>query len=200
VKTARVAVLAALVVALAVPALAFDAKQTFKKNTFVLSGEAGFGEQTNMIEDHRRPSGFEFWNLGVRFGWLPFGVSADGSPLVGSFEVGLEPFYQHYTEPRSAYYAGLAAVFRYHFLGLGRVVPYAELFMAAGGTDVRAREVDSDFAFLLQGGPGLSVFVTDRTAIYGGYRFQHVSNGNTQSPNRGFEAHTGVFGVSYFFP
>ncbi len=52
---------------------------------------------------------------------------------------------------------------------------------------------------MLWGGAGLSYFVTDRAALYGGYRFQHVSNGNTDSPNRGFESHTGVAGVSFFF-
>jgi opacity protein-like surface antigen len=61
------------------------------------------------------------------------------------------------------------------------------------------REIDSEFAFLIQGGVGVSVFLTDRVAIYGGYRMQHVSNGNTSSPNRGFESHTGLGGVSYYF-
>jgi hypothetical protein len=41
--------------------------------------------------------------------------------------------------------------------------------------------------------------VTDRTAIYAGYRWTHVSNGNTSDPNRGFESHTGVLGMSLFF-
>jgi hypothetical protein len=27
----------------------------------------------------------------------------------------------------------------------------------------------------------------------------HASNGNTKQPNRGFEAHSGVVGVSFFF-
>jgi len=47
---------------------------------------------------------------------------------------------------------------------------------------------------------GASYFLTDRIAPYVGYRIQHVSNGNTSSPNRGFESHTGVAGVSFYFP
>lgn len=201
----RLGMMVAVVLTLVVPGFAadgketFDAKATFRKNALVVSLEGGFGEQQN-IEDHRLQTGIEFWNTGVRFSFLPFGVSLDGNPLTGALEVGLEPFYQHYTRPREAYFIGLGAGFRYHFLALGRVVPYAELFLSAGTTDLRSREIDSEFAFLLQGGPGLSIFLTDHTALYGGYRFQHVSNGNTSSPNRGFEAHTGVFGVSVFFP
>ncbi len=196
--TIRFASLAlALVLTVAAPAAAYDAKQTFRKGAVVISAEAGYGEQSN-IEDHRFQTGFEFWNAGVRFSMLPFEPTSWG-PMSGSLEIGLEPFYQRYTDPTGAFFGGLGAVFRYHFLELGRVVPYVELFAAAGGTDLESREIDSAFTFLLQGGPGLSVFVTDHTAIYAGYRFQHVSNGNTSRPNRGFEAHTGVAGVSIFF-
>jgi opacity protein-like surface antigen len=178
------------------PACGFDAVQTFAPGTFVLSLEGGGGSQSNL--EGNGETGLEFWNAGVRFGLLPWGVVGSGI-FRGALEVGLEPFYQRYTDPVRAYFAGLAAVGRYHFLSLGRVVPYAELFGAAGGTNLRVPEIDSDFTFLLQGGVGLSVFVTDRLAIYGGYRFQHVSNGNTDDPNRGFESHTGVAGVSYYF-
>lgn len=197
--TARLAlVVLGVALLLAAPAAAYDAKQTFKKGAVVVSAEGGYGEQAN-IEDHRFQTGFEFWNAGARFSLLPFEPLAAG-PLTGALEIGLEPFYQRYIDPRDAFYAGLGAVFRYHVLALGRVVPYVELFAGAGGTDLRAREIDSDFAFLLQGGPGVSVFVTDRTAVYAGYRFQHVSNGNIARPNRGFESHTGILGVSLFFP
>jgi opacity protein-like surface antigen len=179
------------------PAWGFDAAQTFAPGAYVLSVEAGGGSQFN-LEGERDQTGLEFWNTGIRFGLLPWGVVGSGI-FRGAFEVGLEPFYQRYTDPVRAYFAGLAAVGRYHFLALGRVVPYAELFAGAGGTDLRVREIDSDFTFLLQGGAGLSVFLTDHVAVYGGYRFQHVSNGNTDTPNRGFESHTGVAGVSYYF-
>ena len=77
-------------------------------------------------------------------------------------------------------------------------MPYAELAGAAGGTDLRVREIDSDLSFLLWGGVGVSVFVTDSTAVYAGYRFEHNSNGNTSQPNRGWESHVGVVGVSYY--
>jgi opacity protein-like surface antigen len=88
----------------------------------------------------------------------------------------------------------------YHFLSFSRVVPYVELFGAAGGTDLKRPEIDSRFTFLLHGGVGASVFVTDVVAIYAGYRLQHVSNGNTSRPNHGFESHTGIAGVSWVFP
>jgi opacity protein-like surface antigen len=186
-----------VVLAAATGAGAFEAAQTFQPGSFVISAEAGYGEQVN-TEDRHLFTGLELMNAGIRFGFLPFGPVGPG-PLRGSLEVGLEPLYQRYLDPVDAFFAGLGATFRYHFLALGRFVPYAEVAGFAGGTDLRTPEIDSDFTFLVWGGVGASFFVTDRAAIYGGYRYQHVSNGNTERPNRGFESHTGVVGVSFFF-
>ena len=191
-------ILAALAMLIAIsPAHAYDPDQTFVQGSIVVSPEVGYGEQFN-FEDQRVFSGIEFMSIGVRFGWLPFEPVGPG-PLRGSLEVGLQPLYQRYLEPRDAYFAGLGVTGRYHLLSFGRVVPYGELAAFAGGTDLRVREIDSDFTFLLWAGAGASVFVTDRTAIYAGYRWTHVSNGNTSDPNRGFESHTGVLGMSLFF-
>lgn len=180
------------------PAAAYDPNEVWTKGSWVWSLEGGYGAQFN-LEGHRDPSDIEFFMVGARWSLLPLGISGPQSPLRGALELGLEPIYLHYTEPDDAYYAGLAAVGRYHFLDLGRFVPYVEAAAAAGGTNLRVKEIDSDFAFLLVAGLGASVFVTDRHAVYAGYRLTHNSNGNTDSPNRGWEAHTAVVGISFFF-
>lgn len=184
--------------ALAAPASAFDNTQTFAKGTYVLSVEGGRGAQFN-LEGHRTESDLEFFDLGVRASLLPFERFGGDGPLGGALEIGVEPFYQRYTGPKPAFWAGLAAVFRYHVLALGRFVPYAELAAAAGGTDLRVHEIASDFSFLLWGGVGGSVFITDSTALYAGYRYEHNSNGNAARPNRGWDSHVGVAGLSYYF-
>lgn len=195
----RIAAALAWLLLSAAPASAFDPEQTFKKGTFVLSGEGAYGWQVD-LENKNNVTYLEFYDVGVRFSLLPFEPLGRDHFWYGSLEVGLEPLYQHYTEPKQAFWAGLTAVLRYHFLGLGRVVPYVELGGAAGGTDLEIPEIRSSFAFLAFGGVGTSVFISDKTALYAGYRFQHVSNGNTSQPNRGFEAHVGVAGVSFYFP
>lgn len=186
-----------LILLVVAPALGFDANQTFSKGTTLLSVEGGGGHQSN-LQGHRVQTGLDLWYLGVRYSLLPFEPAGPGI-LRGSFEAGLEPIFQKYVGPKDAFFAGLGAQARWHFLSLGRFVPYVEGGAAAGGTDLRAIEINSDFAFLLNVGVGASLFVTDRVALYGGYRLIHVSNGNTSRPNRGFEAHTGLAGVSYFF-
>jgi lipid A 3-O-deacylase PagL len=177
-------------------ASAWDAAQTFHKGALIVSTEGGGGVQDSI--DPGFESGLEFWNAGLRVSTLPFNPGGPG-PLYGAFEVGLEPYYQHYTTPVHADFGGLGLSLRYHFLSLGRFVPWVEAFGAAGGTDLRIPEIRSDFTFLVHGGVGVSFFVTDHLALYTGYRLQHVSNGNTSQPNRGFESHTGVAGVSWFF-
>jgi opacity protein-like surface antigen len=185
----------------AAPALAFDATPTFKKGSTVLSLEGGGGHQDN-LEGHRVQSGLDLWYVGVRYSLLPF-EPAGPSILRGAFEIGLEPVVQIYENPPGkrgdSYYAGLGVQLRWHLLSFGRFVPYFEGGASAGGTNLRVREIDSDLAFLLTLGAGASLFITENTAIYAGYRLVHVSNGNTDRPNRGFEAHTGLLGISYYF-
>jgi opacity protein-like surface antigen len=185
----------------ATPALAFDSAQVFRKSATVLSVEAGGGNQEN-LEGHRVQSNLDLWYLGVRYSLLPF-APVGPSILHGSFEVGVEPIVQVYSniphKDGDAFWAGLGFHLRWHFLSLGRFVPYIDGGAGAGGTNLRVKEIDSDIAFRLHFGAGASVFVTDNVALFAGYRLVHISNGNIESPNRGFEAHTGLLGMSYYF-
>jgi lipid A 3-O-deacylase len=198
IRSALTALALSIVLAAVMPASAFDPEDTFSKGTFVLSGEGTYGWQFN-LENKSRVTYLEFYDIGARFSLLPFEPIGRGHFWYGALEVGLEPLYQHYTTPKQAFWAGLSAVARYHFLSLGRFVPYIEIAGSAGGTDLQIREIDSAFAFLLFGGAGASVFVSDKTALYLGYRYQHVSNGNTGQPNRGFESNVVVGGLSFYF-
>jgi Lipid A 3-O-deacylase (PagL) len=178
---------------------AFDAEQTLTRGGYVLSLEGGGGSQSN-LEGLRERHDLDMAYAGVRLSLLPFGTFAKGHPLYGAVEVGLEPIYQQYPSPSRRYYAGLGLEFKYHFLALGRFAPYFEILGAAGSTDLKTRDINSPFAFLLFGGAGAEYFITDRLAIYAGYRLEHVSNAHLYSRNRGFEANTGMAGVSVFFP
>jgi len=200
--TRRIAVVAVLAIGLAASssaAAAFDPEQTFKQGAFVLSLEGGGGSQNN-LEHKQVQTGLDLWYLQGRASMLPLGTSGKDGFLYGALEAGLEPIYQKYAGPVDAYFAGLGLAARYHFLSLGIVVPYLELGAAVGGTDLRVIEINSSFAFRLYGGLGASVFITDSAALYAGYRMVHISNGNASRPNRGFEADTGVAGISLFFP
>ncbi|HTO13537.1 MAG TPA: acyloxyacyl hydrolase [Candidatus Binatia bacterium] len=189
----------ALLLLLSAPAArGYDPNQAFMQGSLVVSPEAAYGHQFD-LEHKDGYTGLDFANIGVRLGWLPFKPLAADTPVYGSLEIGLEPLYQQYISPKQNYFAGLGMTYRYHFLSLGRFVPYFELAAFAGGTNLKVTEIRSDFTFLLWGGVGASYFVSDRTAVYTGYRYEHVSNGHTSTPNRGFESNVGVLGMSFFF-
>ena len=61
----------ALLLAAAPPAWAFDAEETFKKGTFVISPEGTYGWQFN-LENKSRVTFLEFYDVGARFSLLPF--------------------------------------------------------------------------------------------------------------------------------
>jgi opacity protein-like surface antigen len=185
------------VLSLVRPAVAFDPEATFARGTTVLGLQVGGGAANN-VEGHRRVSDISFITETPRLSYLFF--SPFGSGLLRSaFEPGLEGWFQQYLSPHSATAQGLKVTGRYHFIGLGRFVPYLEGTAGAGGTSLRVPEIDSTFTFVLEAGAGLSYFVTDALALNAGYRFQHISNGHISDPNRGFNSDSGVVGVSFYF-
>jgi opacity protein-like surface antigen len=193
---------AAVVTALAVlvfvrPALGYDPEATFARGTTILGLQVGGGAANN-IEDHRSVSDISFITATPRASYLFF--SPFGSGLLRSaVEPGVEGWFQYYLSPHSATAQGLKLALRYHFIGLGRLVPYLEGTAGAGGTSLQVPEINSTFTFVLEAGLGLSYFVNDTVALNAGYRFQHISNGHVSNPNRGFNSDSGVVGVSFYF-
>jgi hypothetical protein len=191
------AVAAMAVLSLARPAPAYDPEATFARGTTIFGLQVGGGAANN-VEAHRDVSDISFITETPRLSYLFF--SPFGSGLLRSvFEPGLEGWFQQYLSPHSATAQGLKVTGRYHFIGLGRFVPYLEGTAGAGGTSLRVSEIDSTFTFVLEAGAGLSYFVADSLALNAGYRFQHISNGHTCDRNRGFNSDSGVVGVSFYF-
>ncbi len=193
--------LGAVVTALAVlafvqPALGFDPEATFARGTTILGLQVG-GGAANDIESHHYVSDISFVNVTPRVSYLFFSPFGRGL-LRSALEPGLEGWFQYYLSQRATA-EGVKLALRYHLIGLGRLVPYIEGTAGAGGTDLEVPEINSAFTFVLEAGAGLSYFVTDTMALNAGYRFQHISNGHTSSPNRGFNSDSGVLGVSFFF-
>jgi hypothetical protein len=56
-----------------------------------------------------------------------------------------------------------------------------------------------DVNFILEGGPGLLIFLSDRTALTVGYRYHHVSNGSKCTPNLGLNSSLFILGLTHFF-
>ena len=195
-RSQSVAVAAMLILGLAGAACGYDPVEEFKRGTIVVTPQIGGGINNN-VEGHERITIIPQVNATVRVSLLPLDPTGQGV-WRGSLETGLEPWLQYYPR-QQATAEGLKLAARYHFLGASPFFPYAELLAGAGATSLKVREVRSSNAFVLEGGLGLSYFVDEGVALTAGYRFQHISNGNTEGPNRGFNSDTAVMGVSIFF-
>ena len=176
---------------------AVEAEQAFAQGTKIFGLQANGGVQNN-IQDEPQTSGIDFIGVQPRFSYLPFQPFGSGW-YAAAIEPGLEGWVQYYMHPQTAVAGGLKAALRMHAIGLGSVIPYLEATGGAGGTSLDIRESRSRFTFIFEGGAGASVFVAPGVALNAGYRLQHVSNGNTSRPNRGYNANTGIVGASFFF-
>jgi len=174
---------------------AFDAEPSFAKGTWIASMQMGGGAQAN-IDNHF--SGITYLDFMPRISYLPFAPFGSGR-YRAALEPGLEAWLEHYLAPEKANAGGMKAALRLHAIGFGRIVPYLELTAGVGATGLRVPESFSTFTFILEGGAGFSVFLKPDLSINVGYRIQHLSNGNTSKPNRGYEANSGVIGLNFFF-
>ena len=186
-----------LSVAVPPPAEPFDIEPEFAKGTTILGVQVGGGVQNNILGDPPI-TGISFLNVTPRLSYLPFEPFGSGW-LKSALEPGLEGWFQYYLEPRAFTAEGLKIALRYHFVGLGPLVPYLEGTAGVAGTNLNVQEMRSHFAFVLDAGAGVSYFVAPGVAVNLGYRLQHLSNSNTGHPNRGVNSNTGVAGVSFHF-
>jgi lipid A 3-O-deacylase len=122
--------------------------------------------------------------------------------LTGNVTLMLEPFYAAYYQPFGASAAGGALVVKYNFLSFGRWMPYWDMGAGMLWTDLAPRiaEQSTPFNFVLEAGPGLQYFATERIALTVGTRFHHVSNAGTGERNHALNSILTYVGMSFFFP
>ena len=132
---------------------------------------------------------------------LGFVVTDERGPgwVRGNFELLAEPTLIHLDQGDSTA-VGIAFLGRWLFAGWGRVRPYFEIGAGVLGGDVDVPGTSCNTNFILQGGPGVLVFVAPSTAITLGYRFHHISNAHVCGDNLGLNSSLFVVGLSYFFP
>jgi lipid A 3-O-deacylase len=120
----------------------------------------------------------------------------------GNLELLLEPLYARYFHPFYANAAGGSFLFKYNFIGFGRWMPYWDLGLGMLWTDLapRIQEQSTQFNFVLESGPGVDYFVTEKVAFMIGTRFHHISNAGLGDRNLGLNSILGYAGVSIFLP
>jgi Lipid A 3-O-deacylase (PagL) len=119
--------------------------------------------------------------------------------LRGNLEILVEPTLGYLDASTSATVVGVAVLPRWVFAGSPRVRPYLEAGAGILVGQIDLRQTNCDVNFILEGGGGAMVFMTDRVALTLGARLQHVSNADRCSQNEGLNSVFGLVGISYFF-
>jgi len=197
------------ILASSVQSAALDADAAFPKDTVAVSFEAAFVRFGGRLSSGS--STVQAFNVSPRLSLLPFNVlhfhSLSGR-LDGALEFGIEPTYQYFnTQHRN--FAGLGLVLKYYLTGLsyGPFVPWIDASIAPGWTDLNIGRVleetrlSGPFMNLIQAGPGVSYFFSERGSIYLGLRAQHMSNAGLNRANHNYSMNTAegvVIGMTWF--
>ncbi len=87
-------------------------------------------------------------------------------------------------------------------LAFGRWMPFWDLGLGVLWTGLAPDipEQSTQFNFVLESGPGLQYFATERIALTMGVRFHHISNATIGDRNLGLNSTLGYMGISFFLP
>ena len=119
--------------------------------------------------------------------------------LRGNLELRLEPTLMHLgSEVGSSTVVGASALGRWIFSGT-RLRPYFDGGAGVLVGETHLQQTDCPVNFLLQGGPGFLVVLSETTTLAVGYRFQHVSNAGLCGFNAGINSSALYLGVNYLF-
>jgi hypothetical protein len=168
----------------------------------VPAGTVDFGVGAALLTSHQTHPDTEtltgFAGL-AHVGYVATGEKGTGW-LQGQLELLLEPTLIHLGDDESATLGGAVGLARWIFTGTGPLRPFVEGGVGVVGGQADFRQTNCDVNFIIEGGPGVLVFVAPRVALTAGYRFQHLSNSGICSKNLGLNSSVVHVGLSYFFP
>lgn len=178
----------------------FDAREVMRKGTFELGGAVGYAQGTTAIgaaESANRSAVFVMPRAGMIL-TEPLGRNW----WQGNVELMIEPVFARFTKPFAAEAVGGSFVLKYNVLSFGRWVPFWDVGAGMVWTNLAPRipEQSTQFEFVLETGPGLQYFVTDRMTWLMGVRLHHISNSNLGDRNTGINGVLPYIGLSFFTP
>lgn len=138
------------------------------------------------------------WDLIARYGYFLSDEVGKGSWYQGRHELLMEiPFHLAVTQGERSMTGGYL-LGSWKFTSLGDLAPY---IFAGGGVlfvDLGLPSMGSRLDFSYQGGTGLQYLFRRDTALMAEYRYHHISNAGTASPNEPLNSGKFLFGISFF--
>ncbi len=115
-----------------------------------------------------------------------------------AFAIEFVPVMAFITSGRTTWALGTNIMYEHHFAVSGRVLPVWKLGAGALYAANPIPEGETAFNFTVLTALGVDVMITEKDALFLGYRAHHVSNANIGNVNPGINVHTIVFGVSFY--
>lgn len=177
-----------------------EARDVVKKGTIEVGLAGGIWQATTIVGDAPSANRNAVFVL-PRVGMVLTDTLGSGW-WQGNVEVLVEPLFAKFIQPFAAEAAGGSLVLKYNFLSFGRWMPFWDAGAGMAWTNLAPRipEESTQFQFILETGPGVHYFVTNRVTLTTGIRFHHFSNGGLGERNTGINAGLAYMGVSFFLP
>lgn len=154
----------------------------------------GYG-YTKVAEGRYKPF-LMIWHVGFNLKEFPSGRS-DGRKNTLSWY--LEPQINPSFSPRTDAEFGVGVGLKYMHHITDRLSAYAMASVGPHWITLQTSDQADGFIFSDTVGMGLSIFVTDKSAINLEFRARHLSNAELAQPNVGIDSLFGVVGYSVFF-
>jgi opacity protein-like surface antigen len=123
-----------------------------------------------------------------------------GSILRGHPSVAIEflPVMAFVETGQTTWGVGANLLYEHHFAVKGRILPVWKLGAGFLYTNHEIPRDETRHNFSALTALGVDLMVTERSALFLGYRFHHVSNANTGGVNPGINVHSVIFGLSFY--
>ncbi|MDD5285865.1 MAG: acyloxyacyl hydrolase [Desulfuromonadaceae bacterium] len=138
------------------------------------------------------------WDAIARFGWFLSDEAGKDRWYQGRHELLLELPYHMAVDHGGRSMAGGYLLGSWKFTALKGAAPY---IFAGGGplyVDLGLPTMGSKLCFSYQGGTGLQYFLKNSMSLALEYRYHHISNAGTASPNEPLNSSKVLFGISFF--
>lgn len=189
----RILIVASLLSLACVSAQAAADVITASSETALLTGygitHRNFGETRTQVQT---------WDAIARFGCFLSDQVGAGSWYQGRHELLLELPFHIAVDHGGRSMTGGYLLGSWKFTGIRDLAPYV---LAGGGilfVDLGLPSMGSRLDFSYQGGTGLQYFIRKDTALMAEYRYHHISNAGTASPNEPLNSSKFLIGISFF--
>ena len=190
----RILIVVALLLLVSIPVGAAAANVTTARSEAALLTGYGishrnFGETRTQVQT---------WDAIARLGYFLSDDIGAGSWYQGRHELLLELPFHLAVDHGGRSMTGGYVFGSWKFTSIGDLAPY---IFAGGGilfVDLGLPTMGSRLDFSYQGGTGLQYFIRKNTALMAEYRYHHISNAGTASPNEPLNSSKFLFGISFF--